>query len=387
MSNSSACFIVPQNFKQKNFVVPCEFFERQAKKGEDQKKNYQYRVFPQYNYGTEILDNGKVEKNIGSFSVFTDDITLNLGGIVTPDGEFRKTNDDCLSMWICVDEEHSGVGGAMLAKMFNDLDDDIEERIKTNPLFLYPKGQKEAPVKDLVLTRNVRPGKSKKDGKEFEWNRIKAVFDSEGETIDSTGEKCKRLGRLNRPFTVNYNDGTPDIIVETLEELKNHITWGSTIRYMLRIGSFWAMKVSKNVGKMQVRECGFKIFCDGVVIIKKREGGRRAQYKPMNDILAIANKMNKEETNNEEQKDKQKQPVEKVKANISDTDSSDSDSDSDKETTKKQVPPEKQQTKNPPKPKEVISDSNTDSSSDSEEAKKKEEEKKKVAAKKKPAKK
>jgi len=374
MSQSVDDFIIPTNYKKSNFVIPSEYYEKAPVKGEEQKKNYQFRVFPNYCYGTTVHDNGKVEKNIGPLKIFTDDMILGYGGIVTPDGQFRMTNDDCLSMWICTDGEYAGPGGEVISKMINEMDDDIEERIRTNPHFLYPKGQKENPVKDLVFTRNIRPGKGKKDNKEFEWNRIKAVFDYEGETVDSTNEKCKRIGKKDRQFTVTYVDCPSDIVVTTLEELKSHITWGSTIRYMLRFPSFWANKTSKSVGKMQVRECGMKIFCDGVVIISKREGARRLQQKPMNDILAIANKMNKQEQ--EQQTNKQKQE---------ESDSSDSEVE---KNAKKKSAPEKQPAKAVSKPQE--SDSDSDSSSDSEEERKKkeEEEKKKAAAqKKKPAKK
>jgi hypothetical protein len=124
-SNKRAPKVTPTSFIAKNFYVPREVVERQSfGKGKDvkqeQKPSSQYTLFPKYKYSQSSGEgNSKVDSEEETLCILTDPITIGRGGLLKVDDNYRKTDDDCMAMWVPLQKENGGDEGVFFGRGHN----------------------------------------------------------------------------------------------------------------------------------------------------------------------------------------------------------------------------------------------------------------------------
>ncbi len=366
-SNKRAPKVTPSSFVVKNFYVPREVVEKQAfSKNKDskqeQKQSSQYTLFPKYKYSQSSGEgNSKVEADEDTLCILTDPITIGRGGLLRVDDNYRKTDDDCMAMWIPLQKEHGGDGAVTLEEMLSDIDKYFDKKITDNKEFLVIKnGNSEEPLDYLSYIPLVREAEKPPGAKDFvPWLRTKVRIPFKEEKDDDGTSKKSIDVKIVVPDENGETDENGDVIkvkktVTSITDLRKDFTYGCTAQFYLKIKTFWALKTAKSQGKNKSRDCGFKITCEMINITKRSDRVQKHEYG-WDDILD----------------DDDTQQTKKTVKN-------DSDDDTDKHMNKTETKTETK-TKETKKETKKQKDSDSDSSSDSESDKSDDEPKEKTS--------
>lgn len=366
--------VTPQDFSVKNFKVPREIVEKQQygksqnTKTENKMISNQYTTFPKYVYSQSSGDNNsKVDVNEDTFGLLTGVFEMKRGGLLSVDGTYRKSDDDCTAFWLPLEECNGGEAATELKTMvFEQIDKYYGEKIKSAPSdFLFVKnGKQETPIEDLLYTPLVRKSpKPSGAGKDFvPWLRTKVRIPFKD--IEEDGVKRREI---DVKLIINDDDGEQEKkIVKSITELRKDFTYGCKVQFFLEIKTFWALKSAKTQGDAEYRDCGFKVTCKMINIVERSKMARPKDYD-WDDILGCGDDEDdgfakpQQKSNKLTQKEEPKKEVKKESKKESDSSSSDSDDDDDND---KQKVEEKKEDK-----KQETSSSSSDSDSEDEKTK------------------
>ncbi len=335
--------MTPSQFVVKNFDIPRIVEEKATySKGKDGKSEAkqgsgsQYTLFPKYTYSQSSgEDNSKADAVIDTLCVLTPPIEIKKGGLQKVDGEWRKTEEDCKSAWLPLQEEFGGKGAVELAEMLAKIDKHIQDKMKKNPTdFLSLKsGNSETPLGKLAYNPLVRLAEAPAGVKDFvPWQRTKIVIP-------------QKDGKIAVKLIVPGDDGEQiKKLATTIGELREDFSYGCTARFYLKFQTFWVLKGAKK-GE---RECGLKVVCDMINIVEKSKFGGKATVE-WDDLLGNEEKPTKQPTK-ETKKVAAKANSEKSSSD-SDNDNADTKSDaSDAESDASEPEPPKKETKKTKEP-------------------------------------
>ena len=242
----------------------------------------QYNAFPKYKYSTK-----KDAEVVSSLRVVTKPIKMVKGGIPTVDTEYRKTNEDCLYIWLPFLENDEN-GKDLYEKVFYPLDKLCHERInvKKNDGFLtVSEGKGKEPMKLTSLDYNPMVNKTKPpknqsggnddesyEGQKFEltdsnsqlFYRTKIRLDVERDPKDP--KKVDEHKIVTEVWT-NDENGVPGkkaLSIKSLDDLRQYFRFGCEAQFILKFTKLWA---SRTVMK-KVRGCGISVKCTNIYITK-----------------------------------------------------------------------------------------------------------------------
>lgn len=332
----------------------------------------QMMAFPRYDYGNP--KKGDKFSDGDQFIVITKEIKITKGGIPKVDGEYRKTENDCLYFWLPLDGEDS----KPLRECLEELDKYNDERInkKKNDGFVIKvdKSGKAQSLKNLKYIKSVKMSRSgsndeedDEDGEDDENNEKskKKVKNNKGGDDKKKTESYLRIKirfatifekdvdkdtdkKIKTRVYINDTDGVPKEEpepVKSMEQLRKLFLWNCTAQFALHISKLWIMKAPDDDG---VRKCGLGIKCVQMYISEMPEINKSAavlgmsvfgikpkqltQKKKVDD--ADENK-DKEDVDENKDDDEDNKPAKKTSTKKKNA-SSDDELDSDKKDKKKE---------------------------------------------------
>ena len=341
-----------------------------------------YNSWPKYKY-----DDG--EDNL---SIVTGEIEMCYGGIPNVKEPHRKTDDDCLYVWIPL-SERNGVknkGGKQLLKVLSDIDKLTQNKLDNDKEYLTvsdSKGKKELKSnKNIVISkcaRDYKPGNNNDDEDEnseeededevkekfyrlkakidieSKWDNVKKMYDAKQKTIVKT-----------KVTVTDKNGNGKEEKIKSLDDLRRYVAYGSTLVFQIELVKTYWSKNKVNGSKLLTHTFVVK----QVLVMKQGTGGTNKIVS--NSVFAgrITGKINNNDSD-DEKKDKKKSNKDSDDESDSDNDNKkkkdkkkskkDSDDDSDSDNDNKKKKDKKKSTK----------DSDDDSDSDNDNKKKKDKKK------------
>jgi hypothetical protein len=380
--------VTGSTFKKKNFELPRNIVDKPLK-GKDDKpiETPQYNVFPKYTYSQPSgEDNSDVKPLKDTFSYLTEAFKIKKGGILSKHDVHRPHDDDCTAMWLPLEEEWGGKGATDLHKTFSSIDDVFSEKLDSKDYFFKVDSKgKETPLDHICYTPLVKKAEKPDGAKEdfIEWLRTKVKIPFKEVDGSDRGDGKKRKTIEVKLAIHQEGEDTPERkVVDTMEQLRKEVPYGSTVKLFLKIKSFWIAKTVKTAGKTKMRECGFKVTCDMIEVLEKPQGYSRDDVE-WDDIMGDDSDVEADDSSSNK-KQKVEQKVEKKNVQSSDSDSNsgsgsgtdsdsasaagtDSDSDSDspvEEKNTKKNSSNNKSTKNTKKQQQTDSDQDSDAESD-----------------------
>ena len=240
----------------------------------------QYKIYPKYNYSKDkdfasATESGEVD----TLRFFTPEITMKRGGMQHIDGLHRKEETDCAKIWIPLEEKDGG--RPEVRDVLSQLDTFITDKISAGS-FISISTAKEPylPALDYVTcVKKQEADLAKGDTGFIEWERVSVKYNPTYKDAVMTGIE------MNVQYGKNKDD--PDyqtLKIESIKDLRNHITYNCKIRFVIEVQCFWIQVASKGAGKKKDHLCGFKLVCPMVQIIEagtKFGGPRTFDYASM----------------------------------------------------------------------------------------------------------
>jgi len=350
-SGKKAPVVSVSNFDINNFTLNREIpvLKRQ---GNEPDKSTQYLQFPKYTYNkgkTSGENNTKIEESKDPLALVTGTVRIGKGGLLRVDGNYRKTDDDCTSMWLPLDEEFGDKDAESLKEVLESIDEKVEklnDKYKDGYFIVNP-GKNEQTLK-MNYTPLVREAEAPPGANDFvPYNRTKIKFPFK--VIKD--EDGKERNEINVKVQYVNDEGEKETAVcRSVTDLRNYLTFGSKVQLVLEFKTFWIAKMAKK----KMNDCGFKVTCNMIKIIEKGKSAGGGDYGW--DAFGDNDNDDEDDTSKKESKAPAKKPVKKVESE----EESESESESEEESPKKPV---KKPVKKPSKKEE--SESESDSESDS----------------------
>lgn len=234
------------------------------KKGKDQKADKQFMTFPKYSYPLPKGSKGQEQRQ--KCIIITGNIHMAKGGIPTVDGDFRKSDDDC--MYIHVPLLESCEDGMTLAtKFLEPLDSLFSTKIEDDNGrgFISFAKEKERVLDHLSYTPCIsecdpeslagRPSDPQKV-----YRRVKLRLSTVWKENRGEDEPQQITTKV---FTCDDNgDPKPEPEnVNTLADLRALLVWKCTVKFAIEVTKFWAAKTVESKGKHKFRKCGVTLKC------------------------------------------------------------------------------------------------------------------------------
>lgn len=273
------------NVKAKDFDVS-RYSIAPFEDNEKTKDNYQFTGFPKYSYGK----NGNKSRG-DKMVVVTGPIKLSKGGIPKVDGKFRTSDNQCMYMWVPLMENDPGAV-ELYDKVLKPLDDYNTKRIVTEKnkdyLSKIDASKKETfwkNLKYLPIVKEFTPGEGDEDADDGDDGEADA---DDGKNKKEASESYKRFkvridtgkwdpkASKDAPKTVatrvyiNDEKGNAKMDPEhvtTLEDMRELVTWNSTVRLVLDFSKFWVMKTVED----GVRKCSITVKLLQVYVVERSE--------------------------------------------------------------------------------------------------------------------
>jgi len=362
----------------------------------------QYNAFPRYIYNkSKNGDTDKAESECQRMIVITKPIKISKGGVPKVDGQFRKTENDCLYFWLPLLDNDEG-GKELYDHVLGPLDEYNDKKINKegNKNFVVrvdEKSGKTLPIKQLkysLCAKEYTPGlndgedvsddedtkkKSKdKDGnpkedekpKEDGYKRVKVrlatLFEKD---IDENAPK-----KIKTRVFINDTNGAPKEQPEkinTMTDIRKFFLWNCTAQFALEFNKFWVMKNLDHDTK--VRKCSIGVKCIQMYISIMPEFSKVGNELGMSVFgfkpKQIENKKEEsdEDSDSNSKKKQSKGKVDKKKAESEsdeESGSDNSDESSEDETPKEQSKKGAKEVKKETKKSESESDNDSDKESD-----------------------
>lgn len=229
--------------------------------------------FPTYKYS---------ENNIDKCVILTEPIKMVTGGILQKNTNYRQTDNACLRI-IMHTNTHAGAEHFKI-NVCEPIDDFVRSKIKENKIQIKKSDDKIIPLQNLNYKPLVK--KCYNDGLQYKNNEGEYLYDKnnhgkyiiekvsikintiESNLIDPT-TKQPYFNILTRVFipentSVPINERkfktTPEVI-NCLDDLRQHLTWNSTVRFVIRVQKFWSLKQREH------RSCGISLVCEQIYVI------------------------------------------------------------------------------------------------------------------------
>jgi hypothetical protein len=208
--------------------------------------------------------------------ILTEPIVIKRGGILNTHEKHRPTDDDCMAIWLPLDEKFGGKGAESLHNMFKSIDDVWEEKLGEPGYFVVKKGKDETPLKKLLYTPFVRQAPIPPGANDFiVWNRTKIRIPY----TEVKGEDNVTHKSIDVKLIVPGDDGKPVKKVATsITDLRKDFAYGCTAQFYLEVKTFWILKTPKGNGKNAAHECGFKVTCKMINILEKSKLAPKGDY-------------------------------------------------------------------------------------------------------------
>ena len=347
----------------------------EKKVAKDAKPEKQFTAFPKYLY--PVPKGSKGTEQGQKCIIITGNILMDKGGIPTIDGEYRKTEDDCMYFHIPLRE---GCEDAMTlsTKFLEPLDAQLTKKIdeESGRGFITFAKDKERTLDNLsyspcITECDPEAGAGRPTDPQKVYRRVKVKLAT---LFKENRDENEPQQITTKVFTCDENgDPNPEPEnVNTLEDLRKLLVWKSTAKFAIEVTRFWAAKSLETKGKTKLRKCGITLKCLQMCITQKPTtvnvptalssavfGSKKTDAKREPDDDTKSNDKSDDDsdgsdvkTTNPPEKNKhdsdsdtppQKTDKKKVQQSDSDSDTppkkkghkSDSDSDSDKQTSKK----------------------------------------------------
>jgi hypothetical protein len=219
----------------------------------------------------------EISDDYNSTSFFTDQIRLPFNLIKNIDDKFYPTDGHCLDFWLYLHQEDS----TKLRNMFQGIDQFLSHQIQNNLSTKYitkinKKTWADVSVKQLKYIdcirqfadtdyvddkgdNNLKEYFNKIAGKDRIKIQLDTVFDQTKSKLDPKEIKTSIFLPVNTSVPLESREFSEPMKINSLDDVRNVCREGCTIRLLLKISKFWAMK---NIdGKSKVRNCGLTIKC------------------------------------------------------------------------------------------------------------------------------
>ena len=353
-----------KNVKVSDFVVSRYKIDpiKEFGKKDGNAKQFQYNAFPKYIFGEgKITEPEKQSAQGEKMIVVTDQIKLEKGGIPKCDGTYRKTENDCMYIWVPLLKDSKG-GRELCEKVLLPIDKYNLKKIvdEKNKDFLVKidESGKPKPFKDLKYVPCVReftPGegddddasaagsddeednkKSKGKGKsnannQESYDRVKVKISTKW---DPNAAKDAEKEIDTNVYLVNEKGKPKKQKVETMEDLRALVTWKSVVRLALEFSKFWVMKNVEKDGDKKTRKCGMAIKCLSIFIEEKGEASSGNTNLGAGVFGDYGSDAEDSESGNDSGSDDEKPKTKKSKSKGKKQDSDDEDGSDDEKPTK-----------------------------------------------------
>lgn len=268
-----------------------------------------YTQYVKYNYDKT---QPKHKDNVNTDCIFlTDLITLGSGsGIPQINQAYRPTNNDCMYMWITDEKKTKGT-----EKFFYNLSS-IDEDIDDNLEFITVNGIELQKLKYMNLVKSSNQG----DYLKYD-NRVKVRLSTFKNPEDDKLLDAKITTKVFLPVDMNKNHNEIEFKstsenIESLDDLRKLVPFGSTIQMTIQISKFWARKTLHN----GMRDCGLILKCLQIFVYDNRQKKLGFDYNVIPNGLGIKVSQTNSQTQlsnfNKQQDDRNKNDKNKDDHNI-----------------------------------------------------------------------
>jgi hypothetical protein len=191
---------------------------------------------------------------------------------------YTPTDKDCTKIWI---HTNSDIGATNLkTKVCDPIDNFVLNNIANNQILINKKGNI-LPLQKLKYFLMVKNQTAGYENKENEKKRISIKINSKNSLTVDPVTKQPMLDIFTKVFIpenvlVPVNERkfktTPEKI-ECLDDLRKHVSWNSTVRFVLRVQKFWAQKQLS-----ESRSCGIVLICEQIYIIDNPSWGSALKF-------------------------------------------------------------------------------------------------------------
>ena len=239
----------------------------------------QYGAIPKYIFGEDTISESEKQSTPGEkMIVVTTQIRLDRGCIPRCDGTYRKTENDCMYIWVPLLKDSGG--SELYEKVLLPIDKHNLKKIvdeKNKDFLVRIDDGKPKPFKNLKYIPCVReftPGEgdddnASDDGSDGE-HAYKCVKVRISTKWDGNASKDAEKEIDTNVYLLNEKGQHEKQTVKTMEDLRALVTWKSVIRLALDFNKFWVMKcVEKDGCGGRYRKCGMSIKCSAIFIEEK----------------------------------------------------------------------------------------------------------------------
>ena len=304
------------------------------------------------------------------FTIVTEPIEFNRGGIPEVGGEYRKTDYDCLYLWLNLD---TCEGGKNLMNMLNKIDEyfnnEITELDNTNNLIKFKKSSKPANAfKYITTVREFDPSSvQSENARDSEpYSRVKlgiwTKFDTEASSKEERQKKPPEI--LTKGYKLNKHGEAVEVSINTLKDLKELYGYKCKAQFQIEASKFWISKTANQNDnhKPKRRDCGIRFKILQICITKESELSKQKSVLSSRVFgKAVVPKTSSKKPAEEPTNENNDEPDEESKS-VSEH-STKTQEDSDNEDEKKSEPESEAETESEEEKKE--SDKGSDSDSDS----------------------
>lgn len=329
-SNAVLPYIVTDDFDISKFSIeapkPSKTMEAFEKK--------QYMFFPRY-----LFPDDEGEEAPGRCIFVTKPIKLTFGGIPRIHEEYRKTDKQCMLIWIPLSGDDDGANN-LYEKVVVPMDEFLEESINNagdNQTLISrfdPKKKVMQPMKLLKYISFVNEYVHDDDGDDTNnHSQNKPVMKRMKVDIATswTGDDSKVGDIKTKVFIRDPRDpdSNLEVSVKSLDDMRQHLVWNCTAQFVLEFNKFWVSKEKdKSVGMKY--KCGLKTKCLQLLITEKPSSSKIAGILKSN-IFDLGNKVTSGKTVKNENKESKENKMTKPQKKSEDSDEEENNEDDENE--------------------------------------------------------